>query len=140
MRASSPFLLGGQLQYRWIEREEDGIAAESVSIKEIKAGRQAANWPSSACISSLTRCVTPERLHRGIPHYLLNACLIHRELRQVLFGGLVRHRYSGKVVLHVPKDTARFCQSREVIVALILGDEFALPTDARMLVLNMLLG
>jgi hypothetical protein len=49
---------------------------------------------------------------------------------------LVRHRHSGKVVLRVPKDTARFCQSREIIVALILGDEFAVPTDARMLVLN----
>jgi hypothetical protein len=32
-------------------------------------------------------------LHRGIPHDLLNACLIHRELRQMLFGCYMSRRH-----------------------------------------------
>jgi hypothetical protein len=48
-------------------------------------------------------------LHRGIPHDLLNACLIHRELRQMLFSRYVRRRHSGKLLLHFLKHTARLC-------------------------------
>ena len=47
------------------------------------------------------------RLHRGIPHHLLNACLIHRELRQMCFGLCVGRRHLGKLLLHPLKDTAR---------------------------------
>jgi hypothetical protein len=46
-------------------------------------------------------------LHRGIPHDLLNARLIHRELRQMLFSGYVRRRHLSKLFLHPLKNKAR---------------------------------
>jgi hypothetical protein len=53
-----------------------------------------------------TNNATP-RLHRGIPHDLLNACLIHRELRQMLFSRCMRRRHLSKVLLHPLKHKAR---------------------------------
>ncbi len=51
------------------------------------------------------RCNT--ELHWGVPHHLLNARLIYRELRQMLFGGYVRRCHTGKLLVHFLKDTAR---------------------------------
>jgi len=46
-------------------------------------------------------------LHWGIPHDLLNARLIHRELRQMLFSRYVRRRHLSKLFLHPLKNKAR---------------------------------
>jgi hypothetical protein len=46
-------------------------------------------------------------LHWGIPHDLLNARLIHGELRQMLFSRYARRRHLRKLLLHLLKDTAR---------------------------------
>ena len=45
-------------------------------------------------------------LHRGIAHYLLDASLVHRELRQMFFGRRVRLRHLNKLLPHLLKDKA----------------------------------
>jgi hypothetical protein len=80
------------------------------------------------------------RLHRRITHHLLNACLIHGELRQMRFGRCMSRRHSSKLLLHPLKEKARPRQPRHVVVALVFGQECALPSDAVLLVLNVLSG
>jgi hypothetical protein len=46
-------------------------------------------------------------LHRRIAHYLFDARLVHRELRQMLFSRCMRYRHMSKLLLHPLKDTAR---------------------------------
>jgi hypothetical protein len=79
-------------------------------------------------------------LHRGIPHYFFTACLIYRELRQMLFSCGMCGRYLFKLLLHPLKDKARPRQPRGIVVALVLTQEFALPSDAVLLVLDILSG
>ncbi len=59
---------------------------------------------------SMLRSLAPSQrlsgLHRGIPHYSCNACLIHRELRQMLFCRYMGRRHLGKLILHPLKDKA----------------------------------
>ena len=40
-------------------------------------------------------------LHGRVAHHIFDACLIHRELRQMLLSGDVRRRHSGKLLLHL---------------------------------------
>jgi hypothetical protein len=46
-------------------------------------------------------------LHWGIAHDLLNTCLIHRELGQMLFCGYMGRSHLSKLLLHLLKDTTR---------------------------------
>ena len=46
-------------------------------------------------------------LHRRIAHHFLNAGLIHRELRQMLFGLSMSRCHLSKLLPHLLKDTAR---------------------------------
>ena len=56
-----------------------------------------------------------------VAHDLLNTRLIHRELRQMLFGRYMRRRHLSKLLLHLLKNTVRLCYTRCMAVSFILS-------------------
>jgi hypothetical protein len=54
----------------------------------------------------------------------------------MLFSRCMCGRHLFKLLLHPLQDKARPRQPRDVVVALVLTQEFALPSDAVLLVLN----